>query len=114
MTKMNWERPQAVPLPEPRPIYQRMSPPGVCRWTRWKGGYAVVGPTKVMHPGATVEVWNQKRRTLTKVVLASVYGENGLGEVVGFPSKDPRMQTTWSSGPPAETLEEWKARQTPV
>ena len=125
MTRMNWTH-GGVPLPEPRdkreplgrgrktPISSKPLDSSRCRWVRYRGGYAICGPVALVKPGQTVEVWNKRRRTTTKVKIAKVLSSGGFGETLGFPGKSPPVRSEWSSGPPAETLEEWKARQTVV
>ena len=70
-----------------------------------------MGPAKKMKAGATVEVWNKRRRTFTKVVLRSVLSSGDKGLILGFPGKAPAIHTRDTNGPQPETLEQWKKRR---
>jgi len=89
----------------------RVRPPGACYWRRHGGRYAIVGPASVVKVGAIVDVWNQKMRTFTKVLIGSTLGEGGDGKTVGFKSNAALLLESWDDGSEAETLEEWRARK---
>ena len=62
-----------------------MARPLDCKWAKFRGRWAIVGPASQMKPGAVVKVWNKTRGDYTDVRIRSVMGTGGSGQVMGFP-----------------------------
>ena len=62
-----------------------------------------MGPAEIVKPGEILEVWNEGKKIWDKVLIDST-------TTVGFTSKTPPRQTRNSTAPPAETLQEYRAR----
>ena len=80
---------------------------GACSWIRWRGGYAIVGPSEIVQPGKTVSVWNKRRRDYTKVIIKSTLGQGGDGQTIGFPQKASAGKRDY--GAQTITLEQWRS-----